>query len=80
MFFILGVLSTASLSAWLMVTGADFSVMYAHSVVVGKAAKNLINMNDWIIRSEMENAIVKVVSGFSVIAKPAFPQTKIAIA
>tara|TARA_B100000446_G_scaffold137825_1_gene130288 strand:+ start:800 stop:1876 length:1077 start_codon:yes stop_codon:yes gene_type:complete len=43
MFFILGVLSTASLSAWLMVTGADVSVMYAHNVVVGKAAKKLVN-------------------------------------
>lgn len=41
MFFILGVLSTASLPAWLMVTGSDVTYLYASKKVVADAAKQL---------------------------------------
>lgn len=41
MFFILGVLSTASLASWLAVTGSDVTYLYASKKVVGDAAKKL---------------------------------------
>ena len=43
MFFIMGLLSTVSLPAWVMVTGSDVTVMYARHKKVGDAAKTLVN-------------------------------------
>lgn len=42
MFFILGVVSTASMAAWAMVTGSDLTFMYARNRKVADAAKELV--------------------------------------
>jgi hypothetical protein len=41
MYFILGVLSTASFAAWLAVTGSDVTVLYARNKPKGEAAKTM---------------------------------------
>lgn len=41
MYFILGVLSTASIAAWLIVTGSDVTYLYASKRVVADASKKL---------------------------------------
>ncbi|MBX2849704.1 MAG: hypothetical protein KTR16_15380 [Acidiferrobacterales bacterium] len=42
MFFIMGVVSTASAAAWTMVTGSDITFMYARNRKVAGAAKELV--------------------------------------
>ena len=42
MYFILGVISTASLAAWMLVTGSDVTVMYARNRMVAGAATALV--------------------------------------
>ena len=42
MFFIMGVVSTASVAAWGMVTGSDITFMYARNRKVADAAKELV--------------------------------------
>lgn len=41
MYFIMGVLSTTSIGAWLMVTGADVTFLYTNKIVMANAAKKL---------------------------------------
>lgn len=41
MYFLMGLFSTTSLGAWLMVTGADVTVLFANKAVMANAAKKL---------------------------------------